>query len=90
MEARLTDSANFMASRRYPIGHDFVSKVSESGKPELVTDVNPLSEREQLIFVLKTREQLSLRTVAQILGEPEATIARTFSRAVAKLQAINH
>jgi DNA-directed RNA polymerase specialized sigma24 family protein len=49
-----------------------------------------LSEREQLVFVLKTREQLSLRTVAQILSEPETTVARTFSRAVAKLQAANH
>lgn len=46
MEARLTDSANFMSSRRYPIGHDLVSKVAESGKPELLTDVNPLSEHE--------------------------------------------
>ncbi len=49
-----------------------------------------LSEREQLVFILKTREQLSLRTVAQIVDEPEATVARTFSRAVAKLQAATH
>ena len=49
-----------------------------------------LSEREQLVFTLKSREQLSLRTVAQIVSEPEAAVARTFSRAVAKLQAANH
>jgi len=49
-----------------------------------------LSEREQLVFTLKTSEQLSLRTVAQIVNEPEAAVARTFSRAVAKLQAGIH
>ncbi len=49
-----------------------------------------LSRREQLVFTLKTREQLSLRTVAQIIGEPEDAVARTFSRAVAKLQAAIH
>jgi len=46
MEARKTDSSDFMASRRYPIGHDLVSNVAETGKPELVTEVNPLSEQE--------------------------------------------
>ncbi len=46
MEARVTDSPNFISSRRFPIGHDLVSKVAESGTPELITEVNPVSEQE--------------------------------------------
>ena len=46
MEARLTDSTTFMTPRRFQMGYDLVSRVAESGKPEMVTDVNPLSEHE--------------------------------------------
>ena len=46
MEARMTESGRFMTSRRFSIGHDLVSKVAETGKPELVSEVNPVSERE--------------------------------------------
>lgn len=50
MEARVSDSANFLHSKRFAIGHDLVSHVAESGRPELVTDVNPLSESELLPY----------------------------------------
>lgn len=46
METHLTDSADFFTTRRFPIGHDLVSKVALTGKPELVSEVNPLSESE--------------------------------------------
>jgi len=50
MEARVSDGSNFISSRRFPMGHDLTSKVAESGKPELVTDVNPRSELEMLPY----------------------------------------
>jgi diguanylate cyclase (GGDEF)-like protein len=46
LEARVTDSQHFISSRRFPIGHDLVSKVAVTGHPELVTEINPKSERE--------------------------------------------
>ena len=45
-----------------------------------------LSARERLVFTLKAEQHLGLRTVAQVLDASEDTIARTFSRAVCKLQ----
>lgn len=50
LEARATDSTSFLSSRRFPIGHDLVSKVARTGKPEFVTEVNPVSEPELLCY----------------------------------------
>jgi len=50
LEAKVSDSPLFMKGRRFEMGHDLLSKVASSGKPELVTDVNPLSERELLRY----------------------------------------
>ncbi|HEV8537869.1 MAG TPA: diguanylate cyclase [Bacteroidota bacterium] len=50
MEARVTDKNSFMASRRFPMGHDLVSKVAESGKPMLLSEVNSISESELLRY----------------------------------------
>lgn len=50
MEARVSDGSSFISSRRFPMGHDLTSKVAESGKPELVTEVNPRSELEMLPY----------------------------------------
>jgi hypothetical protein len=50
IESRVTDSPVFMAHRRLAIGHDLISKVAINGKPELITDVNPLSEAELLPY----------------------------------------
>jgi RNA polymerase sigma-70 factor (ECF subfamily) len=50
-------------------------------------DVLPtLSARERLVFALKSNQRLALPTVAQIVGLPEETVARIFTRAVAKLR----
>ena len=50
-------------------------------------DVLPvLSARERLVFVLKSNQRLALPTVAQIIDLPEETVARIFTRAVAKLR----
>lgn len=46
LEAKVTDSASFLTGRRFSFGHDLLSKVALTGKPELVTDVNESSEHE--------------------------------------------
>ncbi len=45
-EAKITDSQGFSTERRFPMRHDLVSQVARTGKPELISRVNPLSERE--------------------------------------------
>ncbi len=50
MEARVSDSASAITARRYPIGPDLVSRVAEQQTPELINDVNPLSERELMPY----------------------------------------
>ena len=46
LEARVSDATNFILARRYTMGHDLASRVAETGKPEIVTEVNPTSENE--------------------------------------------
>ena len=50
VEARVTESPSFMASRRYPLGHDLVSKIAHTGKPELLSEVNAVSEHELIRY----------------------------------------
>ncbi|HLX11198.1 MAG TPA: sensor domain-containing diguanylate cyclase [Bacteroidota bacterium] len=50
LESFVSDSSVFMRTKRFPMGHDLCSKISESGKPELLTEVNPLSEFEMLPY----------------------------------------
>ncbi len=50
MESRVTESSLFISSRRFSMGHDLVSKVADSGKPELLSQVNPLSEAELIRY----------------------------------------
>lgn len=45
-----------------------------------------LSARERLVFALKSSQRLALPTVAQIVDLPEESVARIFTRAVAKLR----
>jgi len=46
-----------------------------------------LSARERLVFALKSNQRLAMPTVAQIVDLPQETVARIFTRAVAKLRA---
>lgn len=50
LEARISDSPVFMKGRRFGMGHDLLSKVALTGKPQLITDVNPLSEGELIRY----------------------------------------
>jgi diguanylate cyclase (GGDEF)-like protein len=49
-EASITDSMDFPSSRRFPISEDVISQIALSGKPELITHVNPTSEKELLRY----------------------------------------
>ncbi|HLA99820.1 MAG TPA: diguanylate cyclase, partial [Bacteroidota bacterium] len=46
LETKVTDSLNYFSSRRFSIGHDLVSAVAISGKPEILSNVNPDSQDE--------------------------------------------
>lgn len=50
LETKLSDSSSFITGCRFPFGHDLLSKVALTGQPELVTEVNPRSERELLPY----------------------------------------
>jgi diguanylate cyclase (GGDEF)-like protein len=46
LETKVTDSLNYITARRFAIGHDLVSRVAATGRPEVLTEVNPDSEGE--------------------------------------------
>ncbi len=48
-EAKVTDSQSF-SSDRFSIQHDIVSKIAVNSKPELITRVNPVSEKELIVY----------------------------------------
>ena len=50
LEAVVTDSESFMSGRRFSIEGDVVSKIALTGKPEILTQVNPISEKEMLRY----------------------------------------
>lgn len=50
MESFISDSPSFFTARRFAMGHDLVSQVAETGKPEFISEVNPLSEAELLHY----------------------------------------
>jgi diguanylate cyclase (GGDEF)-like protein len=49
-EAKISDSANFISSRRFPMQHDIISKIARQAMPEIISRVNPVSERELLLY----------------------------------------
>ncbi len=50
LEAKVTDSESFMSNRRFSIDTDVVSQIAVSGKPEILTQVNPISEKDLLRY----------------------------------------
>lgn len=50
LEAKVTDSQNFIAGRRFSIENDVVSQIAKTGKPEVLSRVNPISEKELLRY----------------------------------------
>ncbi len=50
IEAKATDSRNFIAANRFSIGVDVVSQVALNGKPQMLGRINPVSEKELLEY----------------------------------------
>lgn len=48
MEARVTEGIQPFSPRRHDIGEDLVSNVAQSGRPELITEINPIAELDLL------------------------------------------
>jgi len=59
-EAKAGDSENFLPSRRFPMGHDIVTQIATGGKPQLISHVNPSSERELIPYYHKVEYVKSL------------------------------
>jgi DNA-directed RNA polymerase specialized sigma24 family protein len=57
-----------------------------AGKHSPTDALGVLSARERLVFALKSTQHLALPTIAQIVDLPQETVARVFTRAVAKLR----
>jgi diguanylate cyclase (GGDEF)-like protein len=50
LESVVTDSESFMSGRRFGIEGDVVSRIALTSKPEILTQVNPISEKEMLRY----------------------------------------
>ncbi|MBI4535866.1 MAG: sensor domain-containing diguanylate cyclase, partial [Ignavibacteriae bacterium] len=50
LEAKATDSQNFVLDKRFPIENDIVSQVAKNGKPQVLGRVNPIAEKELLCY----------------------------------------
>ncbi|MBI5020678.1 MAG: sensor domain-containing diguanylate cyclase [Ignavibacteriales bacterium] len=50
LEAFVSDSPGLFTSRRFSFGHDLVSNVAVTGKPEFISEINDLSERELFCY----------------------------------------
>jgi diguanylate cyclase (GGDEF)-like protein len=48
LESYVSESARFTSHRRREIGLDLISQIANSGKPQLVTEINALSQPEML------------------------------------------
>lgn len=72
LESRVSDSTSFMTGRRFEIGHDLASKVATTGRPEMITDVNPLSRAELFKYYDIVPELQSFVGVPVYFGGPDA------------------
>ncbi|TAK58196.1 MAG: diguanylate cyclase [Bacteroidetes bacterium] len=70
LEARITDCGHFMHTRRFSIGSDLVSNVAKTGKPELLTTVNPVSELELFMYYTSSSGVRSFTGVPVFYASP--------------------
>lgn len=64
LESFVSDNPGLISSRRFPFGHDLVSKVALTGKPEFISEINELSERELFCYYSQPSD------VASFVGVP--------------------
>ena len=63
LEAKATDSPNFMLTKRYPIEQDIASQVAKSGKPQVLGRISALAEKELVRHYVVGEEIKSLIVV---------------------------
>lgn len=63
LEARVTDSAQFMTTKRFAIGADILSQVAECGKPQILGRVNTAAEKDLVHYYDSTENIRSLVAV---------------------------
>ncbi|MBI5473319.1 MAG: GGDEF domain-containing protein [Ignavibacteriae bacterium] len=71
LEAKATDSANFMLTKRYPIEQDIASQVAKSGKPQVLGRISALAEKELVrhYVVGESVKSLIVVPVFYVVGE---------------------
>lgn len=88
----LTNAYREMQRRRAPSMYIWFYRLAAdqwlawAGKHSPTDALGVLSARERLVFALKNGQRLALPTIAQIVDLPQETVARIFTRAVAKLR----
>ncbi len=50
LEGKVTDSQNFIGEKRIPFAEDMVSQVAMTGKPFILGRINPVSEKEVVLY----------------------------------------
>jgi len=46
----VTDSRHFTTARRLQLGNDLVTQIGTSGKPQILSNLNPTSEQEMIVY----------------------------------------
>ncbi len=64
LEARVTESEAFSASRKLPLANDIVSRIAVSGQPEVVTQIAANAERDIVPYYT------SLQEIRSFIGVP--------------------
>jgi diguanylate cyclase (GGDEF)-like protein len=74
LEAKISDSSNFMTVKRYAIDQDVVSQVARTGKPQVLGRISSLAEKELVRHYLATEDIKSLIVVPvfYLVGERAA------------------
>ncbi|MGB9773955.1 MAG: sensor domain-containing diguanylate cyclase [Bacteroidota bacterium] len=50
IEAKSTNAANFTPNKRFPMESDLVSQIAASGKPQIVSRIEPTNERDLIAY----------------------------------------
>jgi diguanylate cyclase (GGDEF)-like protein len=79
LESFVSDSARFTSHRRRELGLDLISQIANTGKPQLVTEINELSQPEMLGYYEDVEPVKTFIGVpifySQIAVEPQSPVA---------------
>jgi diguanylate cyclase (GGDEF)-like protein len=79
LESHITESSKFTSHRRRELGLDLISKIATTGKPQLVTEINAISQAEMLGYYDDTEPVKAFVGVpifySQVAVEPQMPVA---------------